>query len=1013
MVNEGERMDDRKATRTNVRVLFRKKLARDGIAKSLGDLGKAIVKVSGKALVRAGKRAFDFRQPSLPGVTPGPGQDLPALPPPRKEKGRAKHSIPEKAPVLSGTESALSRSTDWRKRPLWMWISGGGWKGLLGARRYWASLTRHVLDGFGRIAWTFRVGAIMPLQFVLSRMALLQKTVKDLNFEPEAFRDAMRDYRLSRTPAERNLNLSRVHYHWCAVPAKKIYWKIWRAFCLPPLLAGVAVFLEALFLAPAGGWERVVMAVYSLLALGLGLWPWYVLVRISDRLPEAPADLRKIPGSSVLAGFAIPSFVHSAPASIPACVFSTFFGNAGGSSGSCSGSPIGSFIQGSQVLSNIAPALAGVAGMVSVLAMFLLTVTYGYYVVQAMHTAAHTGDWTHQGVNAAWAPIRGAVSLGMIAAPGGLSILASFVLFVASTGNGIGDTAASKVSATLVAPSIATTIPPGLQAEVDNALYSLVCAHVLDNFVNPQGTIQAVTAQPDNFGGLGFSNVTGVGSYGPSVCGDYAMPPGSSTTMAANPSFGALIRQGGPLDQVAVAIASGVNGCGSIVIGTGLSPCAPAGTPSNRSIFGQAGGMTNPAGGNVGALTQVTQQYVNVLVTQGQSAAGTPVSEVQTEGWVSLGAFYQYMGDTAATWNQIAQSLPQNIAPGGFGDWTSLSQDVTGELQSAFQNTQIFIDHWGFSGNAAGPSLPFWAAYPQSPSGTGRNMAASLSAVVDPTTGSTLSLPNYMTQNLNSDPLSKLQNVIESADTAAAVGTLAVGNPYGRAAIAAGAAAVGGPTGAALAYAGTKKAKEILDPVTVVLGILTIVVGSYLPLVAMFAAGFYALFWILEVTILALFAPLWALAVGIPQGEGFISQHGKEGLSRVTDIALRPVLFTGMFVVSLGLYYLSSDMLIVLTSEALGANKNTPTAGMFFSLAGVLGSYLVYALVLWRTIHFSFEILHTGPYWAMKVLGIESRDGRESRAMEAGGQNVWQGMQSVVTGFRNPIPRGGGKGGQA
>jgi len=65
-------MEDRKAARTNVRILFRKKLARDGIAKSLGDLGKAIVKASGKALVRAGKRAFDFRQPSLPGLSPGP-----------------------------------------------------------------------------------------------------------------------------------------------------------------------------------------------------------------------------------------------------------------------------------------------------------------------------------------------------------------------------------------------------------------------------------------------------------------------------------------------------------------------------------------------------------------------------------------------------------------------------------------------------------------------------------------------------------------------------------------------------------------------------------------------------------------------------------------------------------------------------------------------------------------------------------------------------------------------------
>ena len=81
--------------------------------------------------------------------------------------------------------------------------------------------------------------------------------------------------------------------------------------------------------------------------------------------------------------------------------------------------------------------------------------------------------------------------------------------------------------------------------------------------------------------------------------------------------------------------------------------------------------------------------------------------------------------------------------------------------------------------------------------------------------------------------------------------------------------------------------------------ILTVVVAVYLPLVPMLAILFYSLYWIMEVVILAVFAPLWALAVGIPQGEGFIGQHGKEGLSRVTDIALRPLLLVGMFVISL------------------------------------------------------------------------------------------------------------------
>ncbi len=81
----------------------------------------------------AGKRAFDFRQPALPGISPNPGQYLPALPP---AKGQVS--------TLSRTEDALFRSTAWRKSRLWMWVSGGRWKGLLGARRYWSVTARYL-----------------------------------------------------------------------------------------------------------------------------------------------------------------------------------------------------------------------------------------------------------------------------------------------------------------------------------------------------------------------------------------------------------------------------------------------------------------------------------------------------------------------------------------------------------------------------------------------------------------------------------------------------------------------------------------------------------------------------------------------------------------------------------------------------------------------------------------------------------------------------------------------------
>uniref|UniRef100_A0A7C3LU69 Uncharacterized protein n=1 Tax=Leptospirillum ferriphilum TaxID=178606 RepID=A0A7C3LU69_9BACT len=266
---------------------------------------------------------------------------------------------------------------------------------------------------------------------------------------------------------------------------------------------------------------------------------------------------------------------------------------------------------------------------------------------------------------------------------------------------------------------------------------------------------------------------------------------------------------------------------------------------------------------------------------------------------------------------------------------------------------------------------------PTSGPGAEQTKIQSLSTVQN-ASGQSVSVPSYMMSSPGEDPLSRLQNVVESADTALAVGQAA---RWGLSRLGNALNTFTGPAGKAVGQATSALSGvgKLLDPLTTVMTILTVVVAVYLPLVPMLAILFYSLFWILEVVILAVFAPLWALAVGLPQGEGFIGQHGREGLARVTDIALRPLLLVGMFVVSLGLYFLGSALLVPMTSQVLSGMSSNPSPGIWISAAGVIGGYLAYTLVLWRVIHFAFEILHTGPYWAMKVLGIESRDGREEK----------------------------------
>ena len=431
--------------------------------------------------------------------------------------------------------------------------------------------------------------------------------------------------------------------------------------------------------------------------------------------------------------------------------------------------------------------------------------------------------------------------------------------------------------------------------------------------------------------------------------------------------------------------------------------------------------MTNPAGGNTGTLTQVATQYMNALSQMSLNLSGTrrnALRNIPTDGWVSLGGYYSFFGSQARRAAQSEEYIP--IPTNGFGgaDWTSIANTSEAhEIEKAFDLTQTYLTTWGFSGS--GGTGPWWASTPQSSTGPGAEQAKMQSlSTVQTSSGQSVSVPDYMSSSPGEDPLSRLQSVVESADTALAVGQAAragLGNRYIRGALAAGATAVAGPAaGAGVAVLGgmaSKASKSILDPLTTVMGILTVIVAMYLPLVPMLAILFYSLFWILEVVILAVFAPLWALAVGIPQGEGFIGQHGKEGLSRVTDVALRPLLLVGMFVISLGLYFLASALLIPMTSQVLAGMASNPSPGIWISAAGLIGGYLAYVLVLWRVIHFAFEILHTGPFWAMRVLGIDGGQRREERHMEAGGKEILNNVRTVFGGLGGRVS--GGKGGQA
>ena len=152
-------------------------------------------------------RARDFKEPALPKTIPGLDQDLPALPPSRPSA------------LLSAGDQALRRATDWRQHKIWNWISGGGLKGLLGARRFWATALRYSADGLGKIAWTFRLAVILPMKYSTSQAAKMSSSIRD-------FRRSRDAGRLRRPPA-------------------KVIRRVFLHGVVPPMAGGVAFIVGA------------------------------------------------------------------------------------------------------------------------------------------------------------------------------------------------------------------------------------------------------------------------------------------------------------------------------------------------------------------------------------------------------------------------------------------------------------------------------------------------------------------------------------------------------------------------------------------------------------------------------------------------------------------------------------------------------------------------------------------------------------------------------------------------
>lgn len=658
-------------------------------------------------------------------------------------------------------------------------------------------------------------------------------------------------------------------------------------------------------------------------------------------------------------------------------------------------------------LINIANAPGGVGvilgNMFNVLntAFLLLTIVIAvWWMLVAVINTSHQGN-IGQRYGGPWSPLRIVFAIAFNApAFSGFSALQVVILFFA----GFGIWTANQTFA--VASSYVSTVGGISAATVPgpkNAALALMQGAVCMTYANGPGAndFRVLSAQGGDHVKLTYIDKTVDGVRKVGIAFDGVRAKGLPDGLCGSVSITCSASSSTPTESA--SICSSQKTQLNILLGTAFSV---ANAVVNNSVI--------PASASVdaalGSYVTNTSNAIQTAITSANAGKASELSalsaRMSVEGWASIGQWYL---PVLRVQERINEQISEQVsATAIMGNKFVLSQRKDLAVMDSRLNTFLVND--GGTGVKTGLASAGSAAYAEAGGDIGDKVIEAASTSI---TGDIVS--SVVANLTTGDPILSLAgagHTIATAGWGAIAGIMTVvGIANGGKGQIAG-KAVDLATGAFSAIGGIM---QFIGGLLLALIGAIIVAGYglayYLPAVPWIVWTLAVVGWGMSVAMMLVSAPMWGLAMALPEGEGIAGAFGKEGFLAVLGIIIRPPLMVISFIIMLGLLVMGTR----LVGHGFGELAEGLVAGKLSFIGSIAFLVVMLFVILMKLVHLSASLIYRGPDFAMQLIGSRIGDqttGTYAQAIDAGvsrgGSSGEQGIRGGVAGAnraRQPRPK--------
>lgn len=696
---------------------------------------------------------------------------------------------------------------------------------------------------------------------------------------------------------------------------------------------------------------------------------------------------------------------------------------------------------GTSVMSGVSSAAAACPPPPSMVAVFAQTIqtvmsTYvtlcfvliGFLMTHWMYMAIMQGALTgnHGGVQHHWSLLRSSIAIAAIApAALGFCTVQAVALYLIIQGSGLADNVWKQAVNVLSGSQIQTMAGPTLQAvqrfETD-LLKMRVCAQYFklqDQLVQQQQSNSSLSNTPGlgiivpSFGppyaassGTGAATATMASASGndtvlhynlvdpssnkiivPDACGALQIDTWQTkngSNSAAFPAVSAAAKQVLLAQQQAVdTMTTALDPIAAAIINLTVNPYL---TQVGAAWMLTPSSIADNITSSQQVVTQFYQQYTGALYNIGlayeqsvnAAAAGQNVSPTMSDitnaatstGWTSAGLYWRNIASAVHELKSAGTSVPYLFAQVGNNE---LGPEVLKDLSGAFNLTESYSATSGY--HTAQQTQATTAAAPNSTAQSGVQPVQFLT--FSPRTW----IPSIVTGFIikDTDPISLSIDIGSYLKTAGVIfaGAYAAEKASGF---------FGGLEGKALEEA----LKKVMPPhvmlsaakICLIVGITLSAIVPMIPVAFWIAFVFFYLVLVVE---FVLAAPIWAVGLAVPEGQGIAGTYGLQGLRLVLSLFFRPVL---------GIFGLLAAMLTIYLSNivvwgAYAKIATMPGVDFLDSIGLVLCFATIWLILSWK----SCELITTIPDKTMAMIGATSLSQGEGSV----GQSLMSDVRSTIS----------------